>query len=1111
MKKAIATACLLVPFLTGWAAFQPTRLKVNGLSCPMGIDTPTPTFSWQTESDERGFRQSAYEINVQTAAGDAVWSSGKVESARQNQIRYDGAALASRTPYVWSVTVYDARGNASTSARSTFETAFLSPAEWTAQWIAAPRTSNAKVEIGLEAHCRYVRLDATKLGLVASTDPNFHFLQLAEVEIYSKGENVARKATFTASSNWNVGGWSLDYINDGVVVGAALGYTTAQFASADQHVTVTADLGEAMDIERVVLYPRQDDKARSGTEAANFPASYTIQTAGADGAYTVRHTVADGAAPSFANSSVRVPYLGRNFAIDSGKTVARARIYASALGVFTMTLNGQPVTENKLEPGESEYEKSVLYSTYDVTHLLRQGDNTLLARVAGGIFNVDKLAGRYSKGEIVNAGDKALKAELHVDYTDGTHEAVTTDGSWRTAPSPTLGSNWWGGEDYDARLAIAGVGGAHFDVGGWAAVETVASPSFSSSQASGLGTLRSRGYEPLRVVEEWKAVDVKSVYSGGYHLYVVDFGRNFAGQYRFRLKGRSGQTITLREGESLNPDGSVFMQNYYTGAADTYETYTFAGSDEGEEWGPEFMYHGFRYLQIIGLDEMPSPGDFTALRIRSNMDTAGTFETSNQLLNDIHTICRDAIQSQLYNCVTDCPQREKLGWLDVPNEMYNSLAYNYDMETFYRKVVLDCFDAQYPNGRVPSTVPHFMAVYDDDPNWGGAAILVPYRSWKTYGDRTTISAYYGGMKRLIDYYTSLAANDIMPGSSYSVLSDWGQETAGVSPMVPGEFTITTTYYHLLRAMAEIAGELGHEADARAFSARADRTRAAFNRQFCKNGVYGNGQQSEFAMPLYYGLVDEADEADVARRLAERVKSDDYKIKTGEIALKPLFMSLAKHGYNDIVYQMANQTDCPSYGYWVKQGHTTTPEYWDVGAFSQNHCMMDHIEEWFFSQLGGISNAGYGFDTVRVAPWIPADMTRLDASTQSVYGTIRCSYARTADERTDYTIEIPANSCARVALPCAEGQAVSENGTSVAAGADGVAEVAYADGEARLLLGSGTYRLTVGPDGANGIDAAGADAATGANGGADATYTLSGIRVAHAVPGINIVNGRKVMF
>lgn len=411
-----------------------------------------------------------------------------------------------------------------------------------------------------------------------------------------------------------------------------------------------------------------------------------------------------------------------------------------------MTLNGKPVTDNKLEPGESEYEKTILYSTYDVTSLVLQGANTLIARVAGGIFHVDKLNGRFSKGEVVNTGDKALKAELHIDYEDGTSDVILTDEQWTSTPSPTLGSNWWGGEDYDARKEIAGIRQTFYDVSTWNPVKVVASPSFRSSQASGLGVLKARQHEPVRVVEEWKAVGVKSVYSGGYHLYVVDFGRNFAGQYRFKLKGKSGQVITLREGESLNADGSIFMENYYTGPADTYETYTFAGKENGEEWGPEFMYHGFRYLQIIGLDEAPKPEDFTALRLRSDMDLAGTFETNNSLLNDIHVICRDAIQSQLYNSITDCPHREKLGWLDVPNEMYNSLVYNYDMENFFKKVVLDCFDAQYSNGRVPSTVPHFMSVYDDDPNWGGAAILVPYRSWKTYGDVTTMTKFYPQMK-----------------------------------------------------------------------------------------------------------------------------------------------------------------------------------------------------------------------------------------------------------------------------------------------------------------------------------------------------------------------------
>lgn len=649
MKRNLLTLYFVAISLPGIAGNLPINLKVNGLVTPLGIDTPNPTFSWQTKSDERGFRQSAYELVVKTVDGSEVWNSGKVASASQNQIAYAGSALNSCTPYVWSVTVYDKEGKASETAKSTFETAFLQANEWEAQWIQAAKTSNAKVEIPLTASCRYVKLDVTKLGLPASTDSKYFFLQLAEMEIYSGGENVARTAKFSASDTWTIGNWNLNFINDGIVQGTTLGYTSTQKADNNQHIYVIADLGKVMDIERIVLYPRQDDKAASGTDAANFPSSYTIQTSEDNKEYAVMTQVTNGAAPSFINTTQVVPYLGKNFSIATGKKVKRARIYASALGVFTMTLNGRPVTDNKLEPGESEYEKTILYSTYDVTSLLKEGVNTWIGRIAGGIFHIDKLTGRFSKGEVVNSGDKALKAELHIDYEDGTSEVVLTDGQWTTAPSPTLGSNWWGGEDYDARNEIVGIDEAHFDVSAWTPVSVLASPTFKSSQASGMGVLKARNYEPVRVVEEWKAVTVKSVYSGGYHLYVVDFGRNFAGQYRFRLKGKNGQIITLREGESLNADGSVFMENYYTGPADTYETYTFAGKENGEEWGPEFMYHGFRYLQIIGLEEAPSPEDFTAMRLRSDMDLAGTFETSNSLLNDIHVICRDAIQSQLYN------------------------------------------------------------------------------------------------------------------------------------------------------------------------------------------------------------------------------------------------------------------------------------------------------------------------------------------------------------------------------------------------------------------------------------------------------------------------------
>lgn len=716
-----------------------------------------------------------------------------------------------------------------------------------------------------------------------------------------------------------------------------------------------------------------------------------------------------------------LPRFGRTFTLT--KPVRRARMYASALGVFTMQVNGKPVTDAVLEPGESEYERTILYSTYDVTPLLSVGRNAVTAQVAGGIYDIDYLPGRFSKGEVRNNGQTALIAELHIEYEDGECVSIVTDGQWHVTSSATTGSNWWGGEDFDARLRNGNDESPLPDMSRWAAVDVV-QPHFSSphSGVSGFGTLRSRMYEPLRVVEEWKAVDVKTIQSGGYTLRMVDFGRNFAGQYRFRLRGKAGQQISLRCGESLNADGSVFMENFYTGPADTYDVYTFRGDEEGETWGPEFMYHGFRYLQIIGLDDEPQPEDFTALRIRADVGQAGMVQTSNALINDIHTICRDAIASQLYNSITDCPHREKLGWLDVPNEMYVSLNCNYQMQNFYKKVVTDCFDAQQPDGHVPSVSPYYMEVYGNDVNWGGAAILLPYRNRTYYGDARLMEQYYPQMRRLMQHYTDNTEGYLIR-NSFSVLSDWGQETAGVDPMVPTTFTETTTYYHLLRAMAEMATELGHTADATSYNTLADSVKTAFNRKFYNptTATYtsidgGGGRQSEQAMPLYYGLVPDGDEVRVAKALAERVRLDGYKIKTGEIALKCVFISLAKYGYNDIVWQMANQTDCPSYGYWVEQGYTTTPEYWDVGAFSQNHCMMDHIEEWFYTYLGGICNAGTAFDRIVLQPYVPADLDRCDISTQSPYGTIRSAWQRKRNGRIRFEFTVPAGTEADIFLP-----------------------------------------------------------------------------------------------
>ncbi len=1116
--KLWLSALLLLASLTCKATLTLTHLRVNDLTAPMGIDTQTPTFSWQVEGAGRGFIQQSYSISVTDAEGNVAWRSGDVESPCQSGIAYEGTPLKSCTAYKWTVTTRGQHGEEAT-ATADFETAFMKASEWTAQWIGKNQKAQAaKYEVVLDepVTCRYVRLTAKAAGLRASTDAGFSFVQLDEVEIFADDENIARTATFSASSNWSLPqyGWDLSYVNDGLIKdGSRNGWTTQQNVSTG--VTLTADLGSARTITRIVLYPRQNDHAVGDeNHVANFPSSFTLGSSADGRSFSTFYTATDIEPPTYYSANTRIPYYHKSFQLADGKTVRRARIYASALGVFTMQVNGQAVTDAVLEPGESEYEKTILYSTYDVTRILHpESENSITARVAGGIYNVEPLTGRFSKGEVTNHGEPALLAELLVEYTDGTQERIVTDGTWLTAPSPTLGSNWWGGEDYDNSYSDELL--SNTDAEGWQTVSIV-TPHFTSphSGVSGFGTLRSRMYEPLRVVEEWPAVNVKTIRSGGYTLRMVDFGRNFAGQYRFRLKGRAGQSISLRCGESLNPDGSIYMENFYTGPAETYDQYTFRGSEEGETWGPEFMYHGFRYLQIIGLDEEPRPEDFTALRIRSDVENIGSVSTSNPLINDIHVICRDAIASQLYNSITDCPHREKLGWLDVPNEMYTSLNMNFHMQSFYKKVVLDCFDAQQSDGHVPSVAPYYMNVYGNDVNWGGAAILVPYRNWRYYGDPSLMQKYYPQMRKLINHYTANTTNYII-NNSFSVLSDWGQETAGVSPMVPTEFTETTTYYYLLLAMAEMATELGKTTDATSYTNRAANVKRAFNQRFYNSttATYtsvngGGGRQSEQAMPLYYGLVPEGDEQRVADVLAKRVLTDGYKIKTGEIALKPVFMSLAQYGHNDVVWQMANQTDCPSYGYWVRQGYTTTPEYWDVGAFSQNHCMMDHIEEWFYTQLAGIQNTGTAFQTFRLHPYLPDDLNSLDVSTQCNYGRIRVCWQRTSDGF-HFQFSVPAGTVATIVLPTIQDRLVTEGGSPITLGSLGIQSVTYGTAETEITVGSGNYDFVIGKGNPTHIDDASLSAP--AIGRQHTVYDLSGRQlktVSH--PGIAVVAGQKTV-
>ena len=620
-----------------------------------------------------------------------------------------------------------------------------------------------------------------------------------------------------------------------------------------------------------------------------------------------------------------------------------------------------------------------------------------------------------------------------MEYTDGTTQTFASDETWKyTQDTPYTLCSWYGGEDYNANLATQE--SLQRDVDSWPNAVLCKEP---------IGKLTAQYYQPTEVVETWHPVGIRPLGNGDY---LVDFGQNFAGQFEFTLCGNKGQTIQLWPAELLNRQGDIRQDE--TGTP-IYDQYTFSGEPNGETWGPTLVYHGFRYLQVKGLDKAPATDQFTAKRIRMGAGQSGSFSCSNDLLNDIHTLIVRSIASNLYNTLTDCPHREKLGWLEVPQLLFNSLAYNFDLAAWMPKITMDTRDSQFENGYVCNVAPGFYKLDDfwgNDPSWGASTILIPYRSYHTYGDLQTLIEQYPTMQKLMAYYQTRSSDNLV---DIKTLGDWGAYDGRTSV----KFTINCTYYALAKAMTEIAAVIGKPTDADYYADLAKVIRETLNKQFYhQEGYYDTNTQASNAMALYYGIAEEKDRLKVLESLVRCVKNADYHLTTGEVALKPLFISLAENGYNDIVYKMATAEDMPSYGYFVRKGATSLPEFWDMNA-SQNHCMMGHIDEWFYSHLCGIRNDGLAYDSITVAPYFAPGLSWANAHINTVRGEVAVEWKRNDDKAILLNVIIPFGARASVVVP--KDYLVTENGNSLA-DTNGVSEVVQEVGNLRISLGSGAY-------------------------------------------------------
>ncbi|MGI5227572.1 family 78 glycoside hydrolase catalytic domain [Actinoallomurus sp. CA-142502] len=1014
-------------------------LRADGLSSPLGIDDPAPALSWRLASHERGAAQTGYEIRAASSesrlAHPDLWDSGRVASTAVGAA-YGGPAPGSRSRVFWQVRVWDGHGRASAwSTAAHWETGLLKPGDWTAKWLANPEWTGRQptpVAVSLPAQtARYVRLDVTRLGLPIKEGWPYKVsrLQLAEIAVTdasAPGTDLALGAPVTATDVYTAPGqWEPRFVTDGSLTTdkAPFGYTSLEHQDQDltTPIDVTIDLGAARHFDRILLYPRTDTLTDDG-RTPNFPENFTVQASGDGTAFATAATVkGQEAPPPMHGRPGALPVFAKDFAVT--RKVRSARLYATGLGVIDASVNGRPVGDAVLEPPNTDYADRVVYSTYDVTRLLRHGANRVSADVGNGMANVPSTPGRYEKLTRSDGAPEFL-GQLEITYTDGSRTTIATDSSWRTGLGATTFTNWYGGEDYDARRAP----------GDWTAPVEVASPTKA---------LTARADPPIEVTQTLHAKKISEPKPG---VYVVDLGTNFAGWERLRVSGPAGTKVTMRPGELLNSDGTVSQA---TTGSPIWDTYTLSGKGM-ETWHPRFAYHGFRYLQVEGLPAAPDEDTVTGLVLRAANDTAGTFTSSNPLINDIHTIIDRAIQSNMYSVLTDCPHREKLGWLEEDNLVFGSVARNYDVAAYYRELVRNMAEAQTADGLVPDIAPEytvFSGGFRDDPNWGGSLVLAPWQLYETYGDTATMRAYYPNMQRYLDYLTSKATGDLL---DYG-LGDW----ITFDDSTPVGVTASFGYYRIASAMSGIARVLGKADDARRYAALATRVGAAFNDKYLKSDTYASGSQASDALALDMGVVPADQRQAVLDHLTASIKANGYHLTVGEIALPSVFRVLSAAGRDDLIYTVATQTGNPSYGYQVTHGATSLTENWDgpTSGNSQNHFMLGAIDEWFGSGLAGIGQAdgSVAFEHLRVRPAVVGDLTHAAASYETPRGTVASSWNRSGSTlRLDVTV--PPGAPARVEVPLL-------GGTGRPRATPGATWIGVQDGRGVFEVGSGHWTFT----------------------------------------------------
>ncbi len=744
--------------------------------------------------------------------------------------------------------------------------------------------------------------------------------------------------------------------------------------------------------------------------------------------------------------------LRREFNVKPG--LKRAIAHVCGLGHFEMSVNGRKSGSNLLAPGWSKYNRTALYETHDVTPLLHEGSNAVGLTLGDGMYHVER-RNRFSKFQ-GTFGPLRATAQIELEYDDGTRETIVTDEAWRVHAGPVTYNDVYGGEDFDARRAQRGWDSPKFDDAAWENAVELVRPS---------GRLRglTASAPPLGEIESIKPVAINKLSET---RDVVDLGQNASYMPRIRVTGPAGSAVRLTHAEVLHADGSIDRDTCGGNRGPAYWQYT-KSTDDPESWFPQFFYAGCRYLQVDKLPaepggDLPQIDQLEGVVVHSTAEPIGDFKCSNELLNRIRTLVRWAQRSNMVSVLTDCPHREKLGWLEQYHLNGPAIRYEFDVDRIFTKGMRDMADSQTDDGLVPNIAPEytvFPGTFRAAAEWGCALILVPWQQYQYTGDTALMRDYYGPMQKYMQYLASKAIGHIIDEG----LGDWYDlgpaDRPGFAQLTPPAVTATAFYYYDAHIMSKIAKLLGKDEDATKYAKLAEEIRTAWLARFrhSDTGTYATNSQCSNAIALVMELAEPTDREQALAALVKDVRDRGNAMTAGDVGFRYLLQALAQGGQSDVIYAMINQDERPGYGYQLKKGATSLTEGWDANHHaSHNHFMLGHITEWFYKDLVGIGVdlAGPGFKKIIIRPTPVGDLQWAEATYKSVRGPISVRWDHDGD-RFQLAATIPANTTATVYLPAAANSIDSESGVA-AADSPGVRLLSREGNRNVYLIESGAY-------------------------------------------------------